>query len=455
MSQQDQKLDTASVPQKQTPEQPSASPDDENQSGAAAQPTPASQEITQSQQLKPFAKSESKAHGGKVKEMFSGAKLVSTLVALGYVFTWSERMLTYFRTGFSWYRDIPNMVTGRSLNGTSRLSPLRTASENIKNLFIPGSNNSFINTFSTGEKLVAASTIGGTAYNLWFLLSSREGDIPEGDTRFERLKNILKNSQHHVAQIVNIFTSITLLALGTGRILSGVSGLSQDSQGNRIGFNPAKALVGTDIITKIEKIMPLIAGSALVVAGPLSTYSLLNIKKPKNADNIPKVEAKIAVASETGGDIVVPDEKEHKELQPFAKSQSKVESTSEEKGLDQVRNMFKPSHIKDMVKYAVEQDRIGLICRILGFALDIGSFTVGLARLQQIESGQHAHKFGAQGSEQWNKARALAKQERNVGILGFTLTSLYTIYVYDTLMHAYKKAQEALKAHPHVQEMAR
>lgn len=439
-----------------SPEQKTIAPDESDLSKISP-PVSVSSVDPQSNELKPFGKSESKSLGfaGRAKDMFSGKKLVSTIVALGFIFTWSERVLTSFRTQFSLYRDVPKIITGKNTGGDGRFRQLRTAGENIKNLFVTGSNNSFINKYSTGEKLEALATIGGTAYNAWFLLSSREGDIPEGDTMLERTKNIFKNPQHHVAQLVNIFTSITYTVLGTGRIMIGVNNLSHDAHGNKIGFSPNKALRSTDGMTKIEKLTPLITGLALITAAPLTTYSLLKMKKPTQESEMHKEEMEVITKSETGGDIVVLNEKEHPEIKTFAKSQSKMQASNQESSLKQLLSMFMPKHLKNMAEYAVEKDPIGLTCRILSFALDIGFFGVGLARLKLIESGQYAHKYGAVASPEWDNARALAKQTRNVGVLGFALTSLYTMYVYDALMVAQKKAQETMKANSDAPQMAR
>lgn len=399
-----------------------------------------------------FSNSKSQHLGfvGKTKDMFTGKKLVSTVMTLGFLFTWSERVLTYFRTGFSLYRDTPKMVTGKNLND-GRLEPVKATGSNIRKLFIPGSDNNFLTQYTRGEKLEALGTIGGAAQNLWFLFSSREGDIPEGDTLPQRLKSIFKDPKHHVAQLAGIWMTAVIGLVATGRVMSGIENLTKDGRGNRVGFNPGQALKGLDTIAKTEKLMPLIAGSILLISAPPSIYGLLSIKKPKSEDSVPANSAKTVLSEETSGNLAVSDENEHSHIKPFAKSESQTQTT----GLKQMLTMLSPANIKDMAQYAAKHDPIGLTGRILGFALDIGSFGVGLARLKQIESGQYAHKFGAMNSPEWNKAYALAKQTRNVGILGFALTGLYSMYVYDTVMHAYKKELETMKAAKDVPQMAR
>lgn len=400
-----------------------------------------------------FQKSESKSLGfaGKTRDMFTGKKAVSTIMTLGFLFTWSERVMTYFRTGFSLYRDTPQMITGRNLEGNDRLAPIKTGSENIKKLFIKGSDNSFSSTYSTGEKIEAAATIGGVVQNLWFLFSSREGDIPEGDTILQRIKHTFKDPKHHVAQITSLWMTLVVGLVSIGRVMIGVENLSKDASGQNIGFSPRKVLSGLDGISKIEKLMPLVAGTALLISTPLNIYGFMNIKKPTSPSTVSKDDSKIALAQQTTGNIALSGDANDSHLKPFAKSQSDIHQG----GIKDMLTMLSPGNIKDVIQYAKKNDPIGLTGRILAFALDVGSFGVGMARLKEIESGKYVHKYGAANTPQWNSARALAKQTRNIGILGFALTGLYSMYVYDTVMQSYKKEQQAIKAGNNNAQVAR
>ncbi len=396
-------------------------------------------------ELKPFAKSESKSLGftGRVKDMFSGKKLISTVMALGFIFTWSERMLTSFNTGFSSYRDIPKMIRDKNLD------PLKDAGKTVAGLVTPGSDNNFLSKFSTGEKLQAMGSTLGLAQNVWFFTSSRSGYIPDGDTMLERLKEILKNPSRHVAQITTLWQAVSVGSIGFGRLMSGYRDLSRNADGKWIGFNPRQALSGKDNFTKLDKLTPLITGAAVISSVPIVVYSMLNMKKPNASSNSHlqhMEEDKTLSAEDTEGNVVTPvEDRQQTEIKPFARSQSKILSSDKENGLKAMVAMFSPSNLKAMTQYAVTKDPLGFTARTLLLGMDVGFFGVGLAKLGQIKSGQYPHKYGEANSPQWNKALANAKQSRNVGILGFVLTALYNMYVYDTLAQAYKKEQEKLK----------
>lgn len=398
---------------------------------------------TENHERRTFRKSESHAMGitGKLKSMCTGKNLVTTVMTMGFLFTWSERALTYFRTGFSLYRDIPRMITGTNLDGIGRLGLLKSAGQNTKKLFEANSDNNFLKQYTMGEKLEAAATLGGVMQNAWFLFSSRQAHIPEGDTWLGKVKSVLKDPKRHAAQMASICMAVVIGMLSTGRVMTGINNLSRNAQGNWIGFHPGQALTGHDAIYKAEKLMPLIAGGILLISAPLSLYGLLNIKKTSQQ----KESLSVDNDSHANTNEAITEVDAKSELKTFAQSRSTIQSPGSNNQLKEIITMFAPGNLKDAWAYAKERAPLDVVGRVMAFGLDIGSFGVGLARLSKIESGKYAHEFGPINSPQWNAALANAKQMRNVGILGFFLTGLYSVYVYDSLMHNNKKEQQEAK----------
>lgn len=377
---------TAEIEEKEKSEESGSEPEKE-------QATTRVQNEEESQPKVFSGKTESKSvgFGGKMKKAFT-TELRSTIMTVLFVTLWSERILTTFNIPFSIFK-------GRAPRDTSQTADSINLSSTIREK---------AKSFSTAEKLVAISTIGGLAQNIWFFFSNRASELPEADTFWGKVKEVIKHPNKHSIQMTNLAMGAALIPMAIGRILQGW----------------VSKFKGRDAIEKMGNTVPLVGGFAMLVSIPMSAWGFLNIKA-KNASN------KQGQIKDPGKEMSdVHQAAQENAVKPFKKSNSITHQGQSIKDvlLDMAR-VYKPSNLKELAKFAWKEDRMGCFARMFALGLDICFTGVGVAKLQKIkEKGWQPENWKPEdgvyaGSVKQQQDIFSAKQNFIVGIVGFCTTA--------------------------------
>lgn len=282
--------------------------------------------------------------------------LISTVMTLGFIKSWTDKTFGLFgqaspldgsmsRIGLSGVADKLQTLPGRD-----KVNKLVYGKENIRETLVKGEKHPPDNIFATMEALGAA---GGLVENLAFFMTTRGGEVPEGDNVLQRAVNSFKNPDKHSVHFGTAFITASLALMGVGQIGRSVLELKGNKPDN-------------DTRASITR---LVSGIAALTAGPMLFVGLFKIKK----DDDPKKE---------GGKAESKPEEKQAQLDQDAK-QMRDKGGKEDK--PSLISSLKPSHLKGMAQYAWQNDKIGLTGRFLKLVIDAGFVLNGRSMLRSGE----------------------------------------------------------------------
>lgn len=325
---------------------------------------------------------------------FNSDNLLSTVMTIGFIKSWTDKTFGLFgraspldgsmsRVGLSGVADKLQNIPGRD-----KVNKALYGRENIRETLVKGQKNPPTNVFETLEALGAA---GGLLENVSFFLTSRGGEVPEGDSIIERAVNSFKNPDKHSVHFGTAFITASLALMGTGQVGRGI----RELRGN------------VPNATTRDAITHLVSGFSALVAGPMLFVGLFRIKKDDPKKEGAKPEPK-------------PGEKQAQMEQDAKKMQDK--DGKEDK--PSLISSLKPSHLKGMAQYAWQNDKIGLTGRFLKLVIDTGFVINGRSLLK--------------GSEYTSES---AYKTVKGGLSGIVLNTMQLHFTYDRLYQNSLKGQ--------------
>lgn len=294
---------------------------------------------------------------------FNSDNLLSTVMTIGFIKSWTDKTFGLWgqaspldgamgKVGLSSVAD-----KLQSLPGRDKINKLAYGHENVRQMLIKDKKHPPTNLFETLEALGAT---GGLVENLAFFLTSRGGEVPEGDNILQRAVNSFKNPDKHSVHFGTAFITASLALMGTGQVGRGIMEL----RGNQPNASTRDAIVR------------LVSGFSALVAGPMLFIGLFRIKKDDPKKEGGKAEQK-------------PEEKQAQMEQDAKRMQDK--NGKEDK--PSLISSLKPSHLKGMAQYAWQNDKIGLTGRFLKLVIDSAFVINGRSVLKQSEfTNESAYK---------------------------------------------------------------
>lgn len=339
--------------------------------------------------------------GWRLKNAFlKSENVVSTWMTVGFIKAWADKTMGAWGVSSPLTRLT---AEGAPLGGLAQKMPAIPGMDKFSALAY-GKNFDKSKLVSTNnakpetllQKTMAVGVTGALMQNLAFFMTTRGGEIPEGDTITQRLLNSLKNPDKHAVHFSNATMSGFIGLIGASRLAMGVQGMMA---------NPPES--------GKKNTMMIISGLSALVSAPLVFTGLFQMTKDGNAPAAldPQEAAKKQ------------EEMLDKAEQAFAKGgDKKHEGAKLGKG---ILASVKPGHLKDMWQYAMKNDKKGLVGRALAVTMELGFMLDGRMQLQKDPTDRGAH--------------ATVKG----GLTGLVLTCMQTHFVYDRLLSTAQKEKGA------------
>lgn len=323
---------------------------------------------------------------------FKSENVISTWMTLGFIKGWVDK--TFGAWGVTSPIDKAGQALGADrltaklpkLPGQQKLAELAYGKDFDKSK-LSSASSAKPQTFT--QKALATAITGALIQNVAFFMTARGGEIPEGDTMFQRASNAIKNPDKHSVHFSNATISALIGVIGMCRTALGIKGLAQN-----------------DPESTKKNVSLLVSGLCGLVATPLVFGGMFRMDKEEMAKKAQEQEqdgeAKKAESLEKG-EKVFADKLEGKAPEKHSTAKGLIASLS-------------PAHQVKMWKYALENDKMGLVGRALSVAVELGFVASGRADLQKDPTNESAYKT-VKG-----------------GMMGMVLTLMQAHFVYDRLL---------------------
>lgn len=316
--------------------------------------------------------------------------MISTYMTLGFIKGWTDK------TFGAWGVPSPLDKVGSKL-GTDRLKEHLPAVPGQKKLAelaygkdfdksqLTSASSTKPETFT--QKALATAVTGALIQNVAFFMTARGGEIPDGDTMMQRAVNAVKHPDKHSVHFSNATISALIGVIGMCRTTMGIKGLAQNDPEN----------------TK-KNVSMLVSGLCGLVATPLVFGGMFRMDKDEMAQKAKEQdsEAEKNASFEKGEEVFA-----------AKRDGAAPEKHSATKGLI---SSLSPKHLGEMWKYALQNDKMGLVGRALTVAVEMGFVASGRADLQKDPTNEAAYKT-VKG-----------------GLTGMALTFMQAHFVYDRLL---------------------
>lgn len=329
---------------------------------------------------------------------FKSENVMSTVMTLGFLKAWTNKVMG------AWGINLP---TSERLTGEN--SPIGALKQRIPS--IPGSDvlsklvygknfdkTQLKSTHSTKpqsffENTLAIGTTMGLIQNLIFFMSKRGGEIPEGDTRFQRAVNSFKHPDKHSVHQTSATMSILISLISLSRVGIAVQDRGKEGLGKR-------------------NAVYMITGLAGCLCVPLIFAGLFNIKKAENAGDVATPSTEVDTQKRI--------EQEAQQMADSKKEGGKTIGVGKN-----LVNSLKPAHLKEMWQYAYKNDKMGLVGRAMLLMVDMGFIMHGRLQLGKDPQNTSAYKT-VKG-----------------GLTGLVLSCIQLHFVYDRLLTNSKQGAAA------------